>query len=52
MSKDSKELEFLTKEIAILENDNAKLNMGNLAHGIVLSYFKRRKRELDEKQKV
>jgi len=35
----------------VLENDNAKLKMGNLAHGIVLSYFKNRIKELDEQTK-
>ncbi len=52
MSKDIQELEFLVREISMLETEKAKLSMGNLAHGIVLAYFKRRKKELDEKQKV
>lgn len=36
----------------VIDSENAKLKMGNLAHGIVLSYFKRRIKELDEKTKV
>lgn len=39
---------FQDELMNVLESENAKLKMGNLAHGIVLSYFKNRIKELDE----
>ena len=43
---------FQDELMNVLESENAKLKMGNLARGIVLSYFKNRIKELDEKTKV
>jgi hypothetical protein len=40
---------FQDEIMNVLESENAKLKMGNLAHGIVLSYFKSRVREMDKK---
>jgi len=43
---------FQDELMNVLDSENAKLKMGNLAHGIVFSYFKSRIKELDEKTKV
>ena len=42
---------FQDELMNVLESENAKLKMGNLAHGIVVSYFKNRIKELDEQTK-
>lgn len=43
---------FQDELMNVIDSENAKLKMGNLAHGIVLSYFRNRIKELDEKAKV
>lgn len=42
---------FQDEIMNVLEMESTKLNMGNLAHNIVLSYFKARIKELDESTK-
>jgi hypothetical protein len=42
---------FQDELMNVLESDKAKLKMGNLAHGIVLNYFKSRIKELDKPTK-
>jgi hypothetical protein len=43
---------FQDELMNVLDSENAKLKMGNLAHGIVLSYFKNRIKELDKSTKA
>jgi len=39
---------FHDELVNILERESCRLQLGNLAHGIVVDYFKRRIREIDE----